>query len=296
MTDDSSPLAARMRPQTIEEVVGQSHILGEGKLLRRVIEADRLTNVIFYGPPGCGKTTLAEVIAQSTKRNFTRLSGVVSGVADLDYIPKMAIIPQGTVNDMARNFGMPMSTKRSLKVLMENDCTRPHNIYRINDGYFDYTFALGVCSGVSYIDNKPLGPLSYYITAVKLFFKDKDVNIKMKINGEEIEGKYKFILVTNSEHIGGFKVKFYDKLAVVLIKGKRLFFPFQLLWYSITSRAKYKYLTDNLEIEADSKQYNADGEGVEFTKNIKIEKAKTINFLCTKRARRRYEKMMKKAK
>lgn len=83
MTDDSSPLAARMRPQTIEEVVGQSHILGEGKLLRRVIEADRLTNVIFYGPPGCGKTTLAEVIAQSTKRNFTRLSGVVSGVADI---------------------------------------------------------------------------------------------------------------------------------------------------------------------------------------------------------------------
>ena len=83
MTDDSSPLAARMRPQTIDEVVGQSHILGEGKLLRRVIEADRLTNVIFYGPPGCGKTTLAEVIARSTKRNFTRLSGVVSGVADI---------------------------------------------------------------------------------------------------------------------------------------------------------------------------------------------------------------------
>lgn len=81
--DLSAPLAARMRPETIAEVVGQSHILGEGKLLRRVIEADRLTNVIFYGPPGCGKTTLAEVIARTTKRNFTRLSGVVSGVADI---------------------------------------------------------------------------------------------------------------------------------------------------------------------------------------------------------------------
>ena len=71
----SEPLAARMRPSTIGEVVGQRHILGEGKLLRRVIEADRLTNVIFYGPPGCGKTSLAEVIARTTKRNFVRLSG-----------------------------------------------------------------------------------------------------------------------------------------------------------------------------------------------------------------------------
>lgn len=81
--DDSQPLAARMRPQSLDEVVGQEHILGEGKLLRRVIEADRLTNVIFYGPPGCGKTTLAEVIARTTKRNFVRLSGVISGVADI---------------------------------------------------------------------------------------------------------------------------------------------------------------------------------------------------------------------
>lgn len=72
-----------MRPRTLEEVVGQNHILGEGRLLRRVIEADRLTNVIFYGPPGCGKTTLAEVIARATRRNFTRLSGVLSGVADI---------------------------------------------------------------------------------------------------------------------------------------------------------------------------------------------------------------------
>lgn len=88
----SEPLAARMRPTTIDEVVGQQHILGEGKLLRRVIEADRLTNIIFYGPPGCGKTTLAEVIAKTTKRNFVRLSGVLSGVADIR-----------TICDRARN-------------------------------------------------------------------------------------------------------------------------------------------------------------------------------------------------
>ncbi|MBP5320655.1 MAG: replication-associated recombination protein A [Kiritimatiellae bacterium] len=77
------PLAARMRPVTLEEVVGQDHLLGPGKLLRRVIEADRLTNLIFYGPPGCGKTTLAEVIARVTKRRFERTSGVLSNVAAL---------------------------------------------------------------------------------------------------------------------------------------------------------------------------------------------------------------------
>ncbi|MCL1921784.1 MAG: replication-associated recombination protein A [Kiritimatiellaeota bacterium] len=77
------PLAARMRPQCIGDVVGQDHILGPGKLLRRVIEADRLTNLIFYGPPGCGKTTLAEVIARITKRRFERTSGVLSNVATL---------------------------------------------------------------------------------------------------------------------------------------------------------------------------------------------------------------------
>ena len=77
------PLAARMRPEALEEVVGQDHILGPGKLLRRVIEADRLTNLIFYGPPGCGKTTLAEVIARVTKRRFERTSGVLSNVATL---------------------------------------------------------------------------------------------------------------------------------------------------------------------------------------------------------------------
>ena len=79
-----------MRPRTLDEVVGQGHILGEGKLLRRVIEADRLTNVIFYGPPGCGKTTLAEVIARHTQRRFTRLSGVLSGVADVRTICERA--------------------------------------------------------------------------------------------------------------------------------------------------------------------------------------------------------------
>ncbi len=77
------PLAACMRPQRLDEIVGQKHILGEGKLLRRVIEADRLTNLILYGPPGCGKTTLAEVIARVTRCRFERTSGVLSNVSTL---------------------------------------------------------------------------------------------------------------------------------------------------------------------------------------------------------------------
>lgn len=80
---ETQPLAARMRPRTIDEVVGQDHILGKGKLLRRVIEADRITNIILFGPPGCGKTTLAEVIAKTTRRNFVRCSGVISNVAEI---------------------------------------------------------------------------------------------------------------------------------------------------------------------------------------------------------------------
>lgn len=84
------PLAARMRPQNLEDVLGQDHILGPGKLLRRVIEADRLTNLIFYGPPGCGKTTLAEVIARVTQRRFERTSGVLSNVATLRAICETA--------------------------------------------------------------------------------------------------------------------------------------------------------------------------------------------------------------
>ncbi len=77
------PLSARMRPASLEEIAGQEHLLQPGKLLRRAIEADRLGSVILYGPPGCGKTTLAEVIARITRRRFERTSGVLSNVDEL---------------------------------------------------------------------------------------------------------------------------------------------------------------------------------------------------------------------
>jgi putative ATPase len=77
------PLAARMRPRTLDEFTGQSHILGPGKLLRRMIEADRLTSVIFYGPPGTGKTTLAHLIANHTHCHFVELNAVAVGVKEV---------------------------------------------------------------------------------------------------------------------------------------------------------------------------------------------------------------------
>ncbi len=82
-TNTAAPLATRMRPRSLEEFVGQEHILGPGKLLRRAIEADRLPSVIFYGPPGTGKTTLARVIAEMTHAKFVRISGVESNVAEM---------------------------------------------------------------------------------------------------------------------------------------------------------------------------------------------------------------------
>jgi putative ATPase len=81
--DPSEPLAARMRPRTLDEVAGQQHILAEGHLLRRAIESDRFTSLIFYGPPGTGKTTLASVIAGTTGSRFESLNGVESNVAEI---------------------------------------------------------------------------------------------------------------------------------------------------------------------------------------------------------------------
>ena len=72
-----------MRPRTLDEYAGQEHILAPGKLLRRAIEADRISSIILFGPPGTGKTTLAEIIASATESRFERLSGVESNVADL---------------------------------------------------------------------------------------------------------------------------------------------------------------------------------------------------------------------
>ena len=87
---NESPLAARMRPETLEEVVGQQHIIGKDKLLYRAIKADKLSSVIFYGPPGTGKTTLAKVIAGTTSAEFTQMNATVAGKKDMEAVVEQA--------------------------------------------------------------------------------------------------------------------------------------------------------------------------------------------------------------
>ena len=82
--ENEAPLASRLRPRTLEEVVGQQHIIGKGRLLYRAIKADKLSSVIFYGPPGTGKTTLARVIANTTHANFKQLNATTSGKKDME--------------------------------------------------------------------------------------------------------------------------------------------------------------------------------------------------------------------
>src|SRR5512136_2458803 len=90
--DAEAPLAARMRPRTLDEFVGQEHIVGPGKLLRRAIQADRLfSSIILWGPPGTGKTTLAQVIANQTRSHFETLSAVLAGKSELRDVIEAAL-------------------------------------------------------------------------------------------------------------------------------------------------------------------------------------------------------------
>ena len=99
-----APLASRLRPATLEEMVGQQHIIGKDKLLYRAIKADKLSSVIFYGPPGTGKTTLARVIANTTSAEFTQINATVAGKKDMEAVVKKAKETLGHVPDARPSF------------------------------------------------------------------------------------------------------------------------------------------------------------------------------------------------
>ena len=86
----TQPLAARLRPQNLDEFFGQKHLLGEGKILRRLIEGDKISSMIFWGPPGVGKTTLARIIAKKTQANFIDFSAVTSGIKEIKQVMEQA--------------------------------------------------------------------------------------------------------------------------------------------------------------------------------------------------------------
>ncbi len=116
--EKESPLAARMRPKNLDEVVGQEHIIGKDKLLYRAIKADKISSVIFYGPPGTGKTTLAKVIANTTSAEFTQINATVAGKKDMEEVVAKAKDTQG------------MYGKRTILFIDE--------IHRFNKGQQDY--------------------------------------------------------------------------------------------------------------------------------------------------------------
>ncbi|BDF33529.1 ATPase AAA [Lachnospiraceae bacterium] len=116
--DSESPLASRLRPVTLDEVVGQQHIIGKDKLLYRAIKADKLSSLIFYGPPGTGKTTLAKVIANTTSAEFKQINATVAGKKDMEEVVKQAKELQG------------MYQKRTILFVDE--------IHRFNKGQQDY--------------------------------------------------------------------------------------------------------------------------------------------------------------
>ncbi len=116
--EKESPLAARMRPDTLDEVVGQQHIIGKDKLLYRAIKADKLSSIIFYGPPGTGKTTLARVIANTTSAEFMQINATVAGKKDMEEVVKKAKEYQG------------MYGRRTILFIDE--------IHRFNKGQQDY--------------------------------------------------------------------------------------------------------------------------------------------------------------
>lgn len=116
--EKESPLASRLRPTTLDEVVGQQHIIGKDKLLYRAIKADKLSSVIFYGPPGTGKTTLAKVIANTTSAEFTQINATVAGKKDMDEVVNKAKELKG------------MYQKRTILFIDE--------IHRFNKGQQDY--------------------------------------------------------------------------------------------------------------------------------------------------------------
>ena len=102
--DQEAPLASRLRPTTLEEVVGQQHIIGKDKLLYRAIKADKLSSIIFYGPPGTGKTTLAKVIAHTTSAEFTQINATVAGKKDMEEVVTESERDDGHVSEEDHSF------------------------------------------------------------------------------------------------------------------------------------------------------------------------------------------------
>ena len=131
--DLSKPLAYRMRPKTLEEYVGQEHILGKDKILYRTIKADRLSSIILFGPPGCGKTSLARVISETTKYKFYKINAVTSGVSDIKRVieeTKNMMLKQSNKKSKSNCIGSVILFLSPMKFKMEmpKNMLKPYNM------------------------------------------------------------------------------------------------------------------------------------------------------------------------
>lgn len=205
----------------------------------------------------------------------------IGAIAKMSYMPKIAVIPLGTMNDFSKYLKMSKNIKKSSKYI-KNLKTKKHFLYRANDSMFVYGFALGMLSNISYKKNKNkklFGRLSYYFLAVKELFKSKRTKIKLEIDDKTIELDSNLLLVTSTSRIAGYRIKEKKDLTIAIFKGAKLLFPFKLLWYFITGHSKYKYVSDHFVLYTDNNEFNTDGEKNISERKIVVERYKELEFI-----------------
>lgn len=186
--ETESPLAARLRPKTIDEVVGQQHILAKDKLLYRAIKADKLSSVIFYGPPGTGKTTLAKVIANTTKANFCQINATVAGKKDMEDVVEAAKQTLG------------MYGKKTILFIDE--------IHRFNKGQQDYLLPFVEDGTLVLIGATTENP--YFEVNGALLSRSAIFELK-SLNGDDIKQLIMRALTDKENGLGGFDADITDE-------------------------------------------------------------------------------------
>ena len=211
------------------------------------------------------------------------LHSVVLGIMELDYNPIVAIIPFGTLNDMAKGFNINKNLDKNIELILNMSNIVDHKIYKINDTYMVYSFALGLCVEASFIKHKRFGTLSYYLSVLKHFIKGKNSHLKLYIDDQIIEKNIKTLIITDSYRIAGYKIKKTNHLRIYILKCLKILFPFKLWMLFLRSKTKYMFEADKIEIESSNKIFNIDGEKYLCEGNIKIGYFKSLKFITNRR-------------